>query len=219
MSASYCFLCVPAVQSSKIISRLTDFLSQRGMKITNLRTQSEAATPLRFKTNKVLFVSPPTGPWVQIAGWPSELEIDFRSWYLSNPLALQLSLEILPVLFFWTFGGGRAVGYSIFEGGSLVESQSVGTIGGIDEPPFSSSGGSRIAAVLNDQAFHFREFTQGLTKDYELAVAMLAKRLGCKWHLLDIMDLVDGEGGIAIEEGKRLPLRLDGWTAIEYATL
>jgi len=218
MSACYSFICVPGAHSAMVFSELADFLRSQGLGVINQRVQTTQNAPMRFDTNKVLFVSRLPDSWIQIVAWASELNIDFAVWYFSNPLAVRLSRTMSPALFLWSFNGGSAAGYSVFQDGALCESQSVGHLGGISDGSFLNSNSSHLAAILNDPAFHYREFIRSANADFEVATATLAERLGCKWHLLDIMDLIDGEGGIAVNAHKYVPMSTEGWTALEYAT-
>jgi hypothetical protein len=217
MSASYDFIAVPAEHGRRVLATLAGFLSQKGMRVIAPRMQTTQGRPTRFKTNKVIFISHATRRWIQIAAWPNELEIDFSSWHFRNPLALHLSTALSPVLFVWSVGGGRAGGYSIFEDGSLAESQSAGDFEQMRDPSFDHKNGACLARILNDGSFQFREVVRAVNGNLEMAIATIAHRLGCECHLVDLMDLLDGDGGMVIENGKYSPVSTAGWNALEFA--
>lgn len=217
MSASYDFIPVPAERRDRVLATLTGFLSQKGMRVIAPGMQVTQGRPPRFKTNKVIFISHATHRWIQIATWASELEIDFSSWHFRNPLALHLSTALSPVLFVWSMGGGGAGGYSVFEDGSLAESQSAGHFEQISDPSFDYTNSACLAGILNDESFQFREVVRTVNGNLEIAIATISKRLGCECHLVDVMDLLDGDGGVVIENGKYSPVRTAGWTALEFA--
>jgi len=218
MAASYEVMIVPSHMRKLVIDSIDRFLSARGFRIRKQQTQQQPGEPLELATNKVLFVGryDPTSAWLPVSAWASEMGVDRCTWYASNPLAAKISVATRRVVFLWTLKAGLTAGFGLWLDGERRELQVVGELGELQLSEDLSAGCSQLAACLKETGFDYREFMARFDGDNQLGTAALAAKFGLNAHLIDIMDLIDGEGAIAVENGEYKQVDLLGWTAITF---
>jgi hypothetical protein len=215
MSASFEIIVVPPQARSAAIDAVTKFLTTLGFRITGRQTQEQPGRPIYYPSNRVVFVGPEReGAWIPATGWASELRIDFVTWHQCNPLASALSAAAGTAVYLWTHDDGVAAGYSLFWRGELAESQLVGELQGVGAHP-PTSGRTLLGEALGDPGFAYREFMVE-SKDFEFGTAAIAQGFGLDVQLADVMDLVDGNGGIRLRDGHFEAADIIGWTGLIY---
>jgi hypothetical protein len=223
MGASYNTILVPTVEREKFLQILAEALGQLGHDIVH-REEPAAYGRFGYYSVQMIFIGPfGAHRWLPISSWGDGL-CPFREWFRQNPLAMELSRNVSPVVYLFSYDAGVEVGYSIFVDGRQVESRSAGRhpdlhlqVTTVAAP---LSGSNILGELLEDPQFDYTAFTdnfrKGNFKNLELATAALAERLGLIPHLLDPYDIDDGDGGIVVERGVYKPVTLDGWMAVYY---
>ncbi len=75
--------------------------------------------------------------------------------------------------------------------------------------------GLTLGEILGDATFDFEGFMRGF-EWLEVASAALAARLGASVHLIDPLDVQDGDGALVVENGKYRRVSLPGWFGVYY---
>jgi len=220
MAASYDMVVVCGASIGGLIQCISGFLNERGVTIHEIVKEIGPGESISFDSNSVVFISPPEGESgrMAISTWASELGIDYRQWYLENPMAAYLSRTLSPVVTLWTLKAGVVAGYSVWMDGRKCEWNTVGARREVGAAENEAPSSEHLADLLGDKEFDYGCFMEG-HRDYEIATGILASRLGLRAHLVDIMDLIDGEGAMAISEGEYTTVDLTHWTAIAFESM
>src|SRR5262249_51541331 len=72
-----------------------------------------------------------------------------------------------------------------------------------------------LGEILGDVSFDFEGFMRQF-EWLEVATAALAARLGISVHLIDPLDVQDGDGAVIVESGEYKAVSLPGWFGVYY---
>lgn len=124
------------------------------------------------------------------------------------------------MIYFFSFDSGFVSGYSIFVDGKQIEAQAIPWSSNHELADFTPSiNGPKqptcLGEFLGDATFDYETFARSFT-NLEIATAALADRLGLNVHLLDPLDIHDGDGGITVEADNYDTVELSNWMAVYY---
>jgi len=133
---------------------------------------------------------------------------------------MALSYTLGPVIYLFTYDAGFVAGYSIFKGGQQVEAMSLTPkvewpLGEFAPALAAPAKPTNLGELLGDANFDFEGFMRGF-QWLEVATAALAARLGASVHLIDPLDVQDGDGALVVENGEYKQVGLPGWFGIYY---
>ena len=218
MGANYDMLVVSSADRPAVIGAVRDFLAQNGFRIVRQATTRRSTKELKTGDD-VVFIGPGSS-WIPLA-WQAPGQFTARgAWFSNNALAIHLSERLGVAIFLWSLDSGVVCGYSVYENGSLTESQ-VRFCGqhdeeldpGVPTPPTVENG--RLAWLLNDKSFDYQRFLSE-ADSLETATGVLASRFGLEAHLVDASSAVEGEPADAIVNGEYEAVDMARWTAILY---
>ncbi|MBC7821695.1 MAG: hypothetical protein IAG10_32825 [Planctomycetaceae bacterium] len=212
---------MPSVDREPVLAAIGDALDQLGYRIVHREEPSRYEDGFQYRSVQTIFVGPSGGSrWVPLSSWGDGLPCEFPDWYRRNPLAMSLSRSLSPIIYLFTDNAGAVAGYSIFTDGQQVEAQSLTPR--LDRPlaesslPFVPSEKPTIlAGLLGDPEFDYEAFMRGF-RSLEVAIAALAARLDVSVHLIDPLDVQDGEGAIVVEGGEYRQVSLPSWIGVYY---
>jgi hypothetical protein len=221
MGACYNTILVPVVERETIFAAIGDALRLLGCRIVHREEPTTYEDGFRYRSVRMIFVGQHDGSgWTPLSSWGDGLPRSHHGWYRMNPLALALSWSLSPVVYLFSFDAGWVTGYSVFQDGRLVEAQSLTSrldrsLGDFASPSEAMQRPSRLGALFGDSEFDYEAFASRF-RSLEVAAAALAGRLGAPVHLIDPLDVQDGDGAIVVEAGKYKRVRLAGWAAVYY---
>ena len=222
MGASYNTIIVPSTDLESIVTSIDQALYRLDRRIVHREEPRSYQDGFHYNSGEPVFVGlPDVCRWVPVTAWGNLLpDSPWYAWYTVNPLALNLSLSLEPVVYFFSYNSGFVAGYSIFQGGNQVEAQSLAWQAAVAleefTPPVESLQDRTLLGKLMGQSeFDYEGFARSFDS-LEVATAELAARFGLAVHLLDPFDIQDGDGGIVIEDGEYKVADLTGWIAVYY---
>jgi hypothetical protein len=133
---------------------------------------------------------------------------------------MALSHTVRQVVYLFTYDAGYCAGYSIFKGGRQMEAKSLmhkveWPLGEFAPALRAPSPPTNLGEILGDATFDFGRFMRGFDC-LEVATAALAARLGASVHLIDPLDVQDGDGALVVENGQYKQVSLPGWFGVYY---
>jgi len=222
MGASYNTIAVPAAEQERIRGVIADALRRLGCRVVCHEVPLEYEDGFQNCSAKAIFVGPAgKSRWVPLSSWGDGLPgSNFPEWYRTNSLAMSLSRSLSPVIYLFSYNAGLVSGYSIFSDGQQVEFEAVLSRPGLPLEAFAAPlvpprKPSILADVLQEPGFDYEVFSRSFP-GLEIATAGLAERLGVSPHLIDPLDVQDGDGAINVESGEYKPVSLPGWLGIFY---
>jgi hypothetical protein len=221
MGACYNTILVPAVEQEPVLAAIRDALERLCCRLVHREEPAPDDGGFHYRSVRMVFVGRPgRSGWLQLSSWGDGLSCPFPNWYRKNPLAMALSWNLSPVLYLFSFDAGCVAGYSMFENGQQVEAQSLTprphrSLNEFTCPLEPPRPPSRLGRALGDPEFDYEIFARGF-RGLEVATAALAIRLGVPVHLIDPLDIQDGDGAIVLEDGKYRRVSLPGWVGVYY---
>jgi hypothetical protein len=221
MGACYNTFLVPVVEREKVLLAVGDAVQLLGHRIVHREEPASYEDGFHYASVEMIFIGPAGGSrWVPLSSWGDGIRCGFPDWYRLNPLAMGLSQSLIPTLYLFSYNAGSVAGYSIFKDGQLAEANSLGSHQDWELGEFSPPGPpprrpSLLAGLLGEPDFDFEALARGF-EDLEVAIAALAARLGVSPHLIDPLDVQDGDGAIVVEEGTYKRVSLPGWMGVYY---
>jgi hypothetical protein len=222
VGASYNTIAVPVTEPERIHGGIADALRWLGCRVVSHEAPLDSADGFQYRSAKTIFVGPKgTSRWVPLSSWGEGLPgCGFPEWYRTNSLAMSLSRILSPVIYFFSYDAGLLAGYSIFREGRHVEFRSLLNQPGlpweasfVSQVPLRPS--SNLADVLHEPGFDYEVFCRGFD-GLEVATAALAGRIGVEPHLIDPLDIQDGDGAIIVNNGEYKQVGVPGWLCIFY---
>jgi hypothetical protein len=221
MGACYNTILMPAIYEAAIVAAICDALQSLGCRIVDEERMTGDQHGFRNGSTLSVFVGPTDGsPWVPIASWGDGLRCPFPGWYRDNPLAAALSRGSSPIVYLFTYNAGLTAGYSIFENGRQTAGQTLNSksewpLNEFSPPADVPSGNERLTQIMADPGFDFESFMRRF-RYLEEAIAGLAARLGASVHLIDALDVQDGDGAIVVVDGEYRQVATVDWIGIFY---
>lgn len=221
MAACYNMILVPAEERETVFAAVADALWRLDCRVVHREEPASYREGFQYRSVEMIFGGPPGGSrWVPLSSWGDGMLCRFPEWYRRNPLAMALSHTLSPAIYLFTYDAGFVAGYSVLEKGEQVEAMSLPwreelPLGEFTPPLPSPAKPTKLGRILGDVEFEFERFMRAF-RSLEVAAAALAARLGAPVHLIDPLDVQDGDGALVVEEGKYKPVTLDGWFGIYY---
>jgi hypothetical protein len=218
MGANYDMVVVSSTARPAVIKAVRAYLAQHGLRVIRQATTRRSTAELDLTGDDVVFVGPGSS-WISIA-WQAPHSL-VGDWFSRNGFAIHLSDRLGIAILLWSLNSGCVCGYSVYEKGSLTESDvrfwnarhDDELYEGVPTPPTLKNG--RLASLLNDAAFDYHRFLSE-ADSLETATGVLASRFGLKTHLVDASSAVEGEPAVAIVNGEYETVDMARWTAILY---
>lgn len=211
MGASYNTIALRLPTQNLAVTAVTAALDSLGLPVNDI-------IPLEsnISTTRVVIVGQPLeNEWIPITSWGDGMSCTFPRWYSANPLALALSRGIDNVVYIFSYNSGQLAGYRIFGHQKAIESRTVDGPSGELSNAFRPIPSARLTVLLDEPLFDYETF-MGQYQSLEVGTAQFAKRLGLFPHLLDAIDLLDGDGAIAVDKDQYTQSIPSGWVAIAY---
>jgi hypothetical protein len=221
LGACYNTILVPTVNQDIALAAVGEALERLGCRMVHREEPAPSQGGFHYRSVRMILVGlPGRSGWLPLSSWGDGLSCPFPDWYRKNPLAMALSLSLSPVFYLFSFDAGWVAGYSVFEGGQQVEAQSLTSrpdrsLKEFTPPLKPPQLPSRLGRALDEPQFEFETFARGFQR-LEVAVAALASRLGVPVHLIDPLDVQDGDGAIVLEDGKYRRVSPSGWVGLYY---
>jgi hypothetical protein len=219
MGANYNTILAPTVRREQLLGAIDCFLSAHGATVELVEEQELRGIPFTSSSASTVLFGPPTSSgWVPVTSWGDAL-IPYPLWYTVNPLAAWLSRTVTPVLYLFSFDSGGVAGYSVFEGGEQVEAETLPAREGVDEPDFTPllpppTMPTLLGKALRDPSFDYKRFARTI-RNLEKATAALVARFGLDAHLMDPLQMDEGQG-LAVLDGDYVAVDLAKWSCVTY---
>jgi hypothetical protein len=153
------------------------------------------------------------------------MDVDMKTWFVCNPFAQELSLQIGQAVHLWSLDSGACAGFTLFVHGQLEERDvafssqpeegvSYEIIPEIEVVPYSS-GARALEQLMNLPGFSLATYSQ---TDFSLewTVARIMAHFGVQEHLLDYDKLSGGDGAYTVVGDEYIEVELIDWVAIRF---
>jgi len=125
MAASYNTFLLPQVKRELLLAAIENAIHRLGHRIVHFEAPDSYEAGFQYPSVSPIFIGPSNGSGlIPISSWGDGV-CPFPQGYRSNPLALNLSWTLSPIITIFSYNAGSVAGYSIFDNGQHVEAQSV----------------------------------------------------------------------------------------------